>query len=113
MTEFKSHGDVRMKYLVEVQHSDRSRMGQSFSNRREGGESLVDLQKYMGFPGGSDSKEPTHNAGDLGWKIGEGNGYPLQYFCLEKSTDRGAWRATVHGVTKILSVETGDFIRSC
>ena len=66
MTEFRSHGDVRMKYLVEVQHSDRSRMGQSFSNRREGGESLVDLQKYMGFPGGSDSKEPTHN---LGWKI--------------------------------------------
>ena len=38
MTEFKSHGDVRMKYLVEVEHSDRNRMGQSFSNRREGGE---------------------------------------------------------------------------
>ena len=30
----------------------------------------------------------------------EGNGYPLQYSCLENSTDRGAWRATVHGVTK-------------
>ena len=29
---------------------------------------------------------------------GEGNGHPLQYSCLEKSTDRGAWQATVHGV---------------
>ena len=28
------------------------------------------------------------------------NGNPLQYFCLENSMDRGAWRATVHGVTK-------------
>ena len=31
---------------------------------------------------------------------GEGNGNPLQYSCLENSTDRGVWRATVHGVTK-------------
>ena len=29
----------------------------------------------------------------------EGNGYPLQYSCLENSMDRGAWRAIVHGVT--------------
>ena len=31
---------------------------------------------------------------------GEGNGYPLQYSCLENSMDRGAWWVTVHGVTK-------------
>ena len=31
---------------------------------------------------------------------GEGNGYPLQYSCLENSMDRGAWRATLHGVAK-------------
>ena len=31
---------------------------------------------------------------------GEGNGDPLQYSCLENSMDRGAWWATVHGVTK-------------
>ena len=31
---------------------------------------------------------------------GEGNGNPLQYSCLVNSMDRGAWRATVHGVTK-------------
>ena len=35
------------------------------------------------------------------WKIpGEGNGNTLQYSCLENPMDRGAWRATVHGVTK-------------
>ena len=34
----------------------------------------------------------------LGRSPGEGNGNPLQYSCLENSMDRGAWRATVHGV---------------
>ena len=38
----------------------------------------------------------------LGWEDppGEGNGYPLQYSCLENPLDRGAWWATVHGVAK-------------
>ena len=41
----------------------------------------------------------------LGWEEsgrspGEGNGYPLQYSGLENSVERGAWQATVHGVTK-------------
>ena len=46
------------------------------------------------------------NAGDLGSIPGlgrfpgEGNGYSLQYSCLENSMDRGAWQAIVHGVTK-------------
>ena len=31
---------------------------------------------------------------------GEGNDNPLQYSCLGNSMDRGAWRATVHGVTR-------------
>ena len=31
---------------------------------------------------------------------GEGNGTPLQYFCLENPMDRGAWLAAVHGVAK-------------
>ena len=31
---------------------------------------------------------------------GEGNGNPLQYSCLGNPVDRGAWQATVHGVTK-------------
>ena len=36
----------------------------------------------------------------LGRSPGEGNGYPLQYSCLENSMDRGAWQGTAHGVTK-------------
>jgi len=46
------------------------------------------------------------NAGDLGSIPGSGgypgggNGTPLQYSCLGNPMDRGAWRATVHGVTK-------------
>ena len=60
----------------------------------------------MVFPGGSDGKESSCNAGDpgsipgSGRCPGEGNGNPLQYSCLENPMDRGAWRATVLGVTK-------------
>ena len=53
-------------------------------------------------------KKPPVNAGDAG-DLGsipgsgrspeEGNGNPLQYSCLENLMDRGAWQATVHGVT--------------
>ena len=52
----------------------------------------------MGFPGSSDGKESTHNAGDLGLIsksgrfLGEGNGNPLQYSCLENSMDRPCGR---------------------
>ena len=48
----------------------------------------VNLEETAVPPGGS------------GRYPGEGNGYPLQYSCLENSMDRGAWQATVHGVTK-------------
>ena len=50
--------------------------------------------------------ERVHNAGDLrlipgsGRFPGVGHGHPLQYSCLGNSMDRGAWRATVHGVAK-------------
>ena len=60
----------------------------------------------QGFPGGSEGKESACNAGDPGLIPGlrrsprEGNGYPLQYSCLENSMDRGAWWLTVHGVAK-------------
>ena len=55
---------------------------------------------------GSDSKEYAGNVGDLGSTPGserfpgEGNDYPLQYYCLENPRDRGAWWATVHEVAK-------------
>ena len=60
----------------------------------------------MGFPGGLDGKEFACSVGDGGSILGSGrsagerNGYSLQYACLENSTDRGAWWATVHGVLK-------------
>ena len=60
----------------------------------------------FGFSGASESKKSACSAGDLGSipglerSSGEGNGYPLQYYCLETPMDRGAWWATVHGVTK-------------
>ena len=46
------------------------------------------------------------NAGDVGSipdpgrSPGEGNGNPLQYYCLGNPMNRGAWQATVHGVAK-------------
>ena len=58
-------------------------------------------------PLGSVGKETAFNAGDLGSiprtgrAPGAGNGNPLQYPCLGNPMDRGAWRATVHGVTTI------------
>ena len=51
-------------------------------------------------------KNPPASAGDLGLILGlerppgEGNGYPLQYSCLENPVDRGAWLSAVHGATK-------------
>ena len=57
--------------------------------------------------GVSDSKGPTHSAGDPGLvpglvlSPGEGDGIPLQCCCLENPTDRGAWWAAVHGVTEL------------
>ena len=51
-------------------------------------------------------KKPACSARDLGLipgsgkSPGEGKGYPLQYSCLENPMDRGAWWATVHGITK-------------
>ena len=56
------------------------------------------------FPSDSDGKESACNAGDLGSipgsgrSLGEGNGYSLQYSCLENPMGREAWQATAHGV---------------
>ena len=53
--------------------------------------------KMVDFPGGSDGKVSVYNVGDLGSipglgrSSGEGNGNPLQYYCLENPMDRGAW----------------------
>ena len=60
----------------------------------------------MGFAGGSEVKASACNAGDpgsipgSGRSPGEGNGNPLQYFCLGNPMDAGAWWPTVHRVAK-------------
>ena len=62
--------------------------------------------RSRGFPGDSDGKESTCNAGDLGSipglgrSPGEGHGNPFQYSCLENSVDRGAWQAADCEVAK-------------
>ena len=59
-------------------------------------------------------KSPPVNAGDIrdvgsipGWGRypGVGNGYPLQYSCLENPMDRGVWWATVHAVAELDTTE--------
>ena len=66
----------------------------------------------MGFPGGAVVKNPPAKTGDArdvgsipgsGRSPGGGTGNSLQYSCLKNSMDRGAWRATAHGVTKTQS----------
>ena len=61
------------------------------------------------LPRWSSNKESVCNAGDArnmdsipesGKFPGRGNGNPLQYSCLGKPMDIGAWQATVHGVTE-------------
>ena len=65
----------------------------------------------MGFPGVSDGKESSCNAGDLGLvsglgkSPGEGNGDPLQYTCLENSMDR-PWSRKESDMTEWLTLST-------
>ena len=60
----------------------------------------------MGFPGGSDGKEPARNVGDPGLTPGfvrsleKGKAIHSSTLVWENSIDRGAWRATGHGVAK-------------
>ena len=77
-------------------------------NRQQSIDATMKVTKKtdLGFSDSSVGKESTCNAGDpssipgSGRSSGKGIGYPLQYSCLENSMDRGAWKATVHGVTK-------------
>ena len=80
----------------------------SLGDRRQNGISRC-LVMTQGLPGGVVVKNLPANAGDardmglihgLGSSPGVGNGNSLQCSCLENSMDRGAWQATVHGVTK-------------
>jgi len=79
------------------------------------GDFMVPVLPFWGFPSECGGKESTcqcrrwRDACSIPWSRrspGVGNGIPFQYSCLEISMDRGAWWATVHGVTKSLSFVT-------
>ena len=63
-------------------------------------------QTSGGLPCSSNGQESAFNTGDpgsvpgLGRSSGEGNGNPLQYFCLENPIDGGAWQTTARGITE-------------
>ena len=68
---------------------------------------LAFILRSKGFPHSSVGKESGCNAGELGLipgsgrSPGEGQGYRLQYSCLGNPTDREAWQAIAHGVTRV------------
>ena len=69
---------------------------------------LVFKMQIIKFPGGSDGKESVCNIGDpglqspgLGRSPGAGNGYSLQYSCLENPKDRGAWQAMAMSLQRV------------
>ena len=70
---------------------------------------------YVCVPGGSDGKESTCNAGDLGLipesgrSPGEGHGNTLQYSCLKSFMDRRAWQGIVHDFTESDTIEQVTF----
>ena len=61
----------------------------------------------QGFPGGSDSKKSAYSAGDpgsipgLGRSPGDGNGYPLQYSCLDYFTSVSSPLDTLNLILKV------------
>ena len=77
-----------------------------FLQRKMWAQCRLGLNSNWGFLDGSVVKNPSPSAGDsglipgLGRSPGEGNGNPFQCSCLGNAMDRGAWWATVHGVTK-------------
>ena len=89
-------------YTVQRKNTN-ERFGQCYIHRSPA------LILYLSFPSGSLIKNLPANAGDTrdevsipgsGRSPGVGNGNQLQYSCLENPMNRGAWQATVHGVTK-------------
>ena len=101
---------------LELQVQESAVMGLEKQAKSSHGELLSFSQPGEGTPkfpavdpasqGGSEDKESACSVGGpgsvpaLGRSAGEGHRNPLQDSCLENPTDRGAWRAAVHGVTK-------------
>ena len=100
------HGNP-LQYSCQQNHMDRGAWWATVHSVTKSQTWLKWLSKYIriiGLPRWLNGKESACNAGDVGSVPGlrrsprEGNGNPVQYFCLGKSIDRGACQATVHGV---------------
>ena len=103
---------IQLKVKGKILNLIRNQRNEHFNDTlmyKSSGQNFKDWQRLwlsLGSPDGSNGKESACNTGDPGSIPGSGrssrkrNGCPLQYSCLENSMDRGAWRATVHGVTK-------------
>ena len=102
------------KYLLNKRGTKRKYLTSSLpapnNKKHRHSEFIQILTQVWGFPGGSDGEESACSAGDLGSisgsgrSPGEGNGYPLQYSCLENPKDRGAWWATESNMTERLTL---------
>ena len=73
------------------------RVGEEYDKDRASQVALVVLKNP---PANAEDVRDTGSVPGLGRSPGGGHGNPLQYSCLEKSMDRGAWWATVHGVAE-------------
>ena len=92
--------DIRASCQIWDSTSSMEDQGSIIKEATSSGNHLSGQQTLAVFPGGAVVRNPPDNAGDTwdvssipGWgrSPGGGNGNPLQYSCLENSTDRGAW----------------------
>ena len=97
---------IRLNTERKIQSSIQNQIKASFKSEGKI-KKILNKQKLRKFSSSSDGKVSTCNAGDQGSipgsgrSPGEGNGNPFQCSCLENPMDRGAWWATINGVTKI------------
>ena len=96
-----------MEKLLYIEHPIQEHRRITVSDRTSDFPETVVVNTCPGaVKGSSEVKVSAWNSGDpglipgLGRSLGEGNGNPLQYSCLENPMDGGAWWATVHGVAK-------------
>ena len=90
------HGCSSPLYTVALYSRPSTSVGSASSDSIKFDPQLVESVNVRDFTGGSDGKASVYNVGDLGSipglgrSPGEGNGNPLQYYCLENPMDRGA-----------------------
>ena len=109
MIVYTNQKQVHRKQICDYQREEETSQGYEINTCKHLNVKQIN-NKDLQLPGDSDSKESDCNEGDtgsdpgLGGFPGEENGNPSQYSCLENLMDRGAWWATVHRVSKSLTL---------